>query len=192
MAILRVQSCDGCPGHVQAWQEAVYPLLQAKLSTAEQGVSLYLTLYYGAAISNFLEVGYSLQLVVAADQISFVLTTGRYHPRVLPSVACPSECHCLDQPGLILHLLSWQVVLYHEHACEALSDDVVLELCDWSCRKALALPDLVSQAAASSAFPAWFASWQGVSVTKMSAAGMWAAKSGTACSGSVALQLLPY
>ena len=32
-----------------------------------------------------------------------------------------------------------QVVLFHEHACEALSDDAVLELCDWCCRKALAL-----------------------------------------------------
>ena len=41
---------------MQAWQAAVYPLLQSKASTAQQGLSLYLVLYYGAAISNFLEV----------------------------------------------------------------------------------------------------------------------------------------
>ena len=44
----------------------------------------------------------------------------------------------LQAPAAKLALLV-QVVLFHEHACEALSDDAVLELCDWCCRKALAL-----------------------------------------------------
>lgn len=45
-----------CLLEFEAWQEAVYPLLQSQASTAQQGLSLYLTLYYGAAIGNFLEV----------------------------------------------------------------------------------------------------------------------------------------
>lgn len=40
----------------QAWREAVHPLLQAQLASPQQSLNLYLTLYYGAATANFLEV----------------------------------------------------------------------------------------------------------------------------------------
>ena len=62
----RAQRCAACrtprpwgqlPLRAQVWQEAVCPLLQAQLLAEPQGLSLYLTLFYGAATANFLEVG---------------------------------------------------------------------------------------------------------------------------------------
>lgn len=36
---------------------------------------------------------------------------------------------------MLISLQLLQVVLYHRHACEALSDDALLELADWAVRK---------------------------------------------------------
>ena len=43
---------------------------------------------------------------------------------------------CAQQPALGGLL---QVVLYHQEACEAISDDALLELCDWCYRQLLFL-----------------------------------------------------
>lgn len=42
-----------------------------------------------------------------------------------------AKCHAYGVP--------LQVVLYHQEACEAISDDALLELCDWCYRQLLFL-----------------------------------------------------
>jgi hypothetical protein len=95
---------------IEAWKEAVYPLVSHHIATTVDPILSYTLLFHEALLANLLEVS----------------GLGACHPLAVM---------VLRQAAASLTVLASQVTLFHEHACQAIDEDHLLELCDWGYRK---------------------------------------------------------
>lgn len=131
--------------HPQAWREHAAPLLREHLARRVDSVISWSLLYHETAIANLLEVRAQRRGAARANR----------HAARLHGSAC-AACKQPYAAGMQLHaprqrhaarlrmrLLRAapppfsirQVALYHRSACEAASEDMLLELADWAYRK---------------------------------------------------------